>query len=140
MVEPRPGVASSLILFEGAGERVALEEWQAEADIELANAEGLELLVLAGGFVEGSILLFPGAGCDCPPANRFAHGPGRKARKKSGFKSAPLLHDRVCQFESIGDEARPANLTVRVSVNGRMPPGSEQADHHGTAVPLLGRV
>lgn len=94
----RPGVASSLILFEGADERVMLEEWQGGADIELVNAQGLELLVLAGGFTDGADSLVRWSWLRLPA--------GEPLRARVGpegayvwFKSAPLLHDRVCPFD-----------------------------------------
>ena len=54
---PRPGVHSSRLLFEGVDERVMLESWAAGAAIDLANANGLELLVIDGGFTHGSDIL-----------------------------------------------------------------------------------
>jgi quercetin dioxygenase-like cupin family protein len=94
----RPGVSSSLILFEGAGERVMLEGWQCGAEIELANPEGLELLVLAGAFIDGAQTL------DQWSWLRLAAGEPLRVRvgpqgAHVWYKFAPLLHDDVCAFE-----------------------------------------
>jgi hypothetical protein len=40
------------VLFDGYGERVILEDWQPGAIVDVENHDGLELLVLAGGFTE----------------------------------------------------------------------------------------
>ena len=94
----RPGVLSSLVLFEGAGERVMLEDWQPGAIVEVSNREGLELLVLAGGFTEGRARLDRLAWLRLPPGDRLC------ARVDSGgariwYKSAPLLHNDVCALD-----------------------------------------
>jgi anti-sigma factor ChrR (cupin superfamily) len=94
----RPGVSSSLTLFEGAGERVTLEEWQAGKDVSLANSRGLELLVLEGTFADGvdqferlSWLRLPlGQNLDVRVGSHGA---------RVWYKSAPLLHEDVCTFE-----------------------------------------
>jgi anti-sigma factor ChrR (cupin superfamily) len=41
-------------LFDNPFERVALERWSAGAEIALSSPDGLELLVLEGGFVDGA--------------------------------------------------------------------------------------
>lgn len=96
---PRPGVTSSLILFEGADERVMLEEWRPGATVELANSGGLELLVLAGSFADGTDTLDRWSWLRLPA--------GRSLRAEVGpegahvwLKSAPLLHEDVCAFEN----------------------------------------
>lgn len=95
----RPGVASSSVLFDGAGERVMLETWEAGAEIELANPRGLELLVLSGAFSDGIETL------DRWTWLRLPAGESLMARVKPQgarvwYKSAPLLHDDVCAFEN----------------------------------------
>lgn len=94
----RAGVCSSLTLFDGAGERVMLEEWQAGADIEIENQEGLELLVLNGGFAEGTDILKPLSWLRLP-AGQPLHAQVGSERTRVWFKVAPLLHDNVCAFE-----------------------------------------
>src|SRR3569833_2894178 len=48
-----PGGASSQKLFDNGHEEVRLERWQPNAGITIANSDGLELLVLDGGFAMG---------------------------------------------------------------------------------------
>ncbi len=95
-----PGVTSSTTLFAGADERVRLEEWQAGAEIILANAEGLEILVLAGGFSHAkdhferwSWLRLPAG-----DALRARVGPGGA---RIWYKSAPLLHAAICPMDTV---------------------------------------
>jgi quercetin dioxygenase-like cupin family protein len=103
----RPGVLSSAVLFEGSGERVMLEDWQRGATIQLSNLEGLELLVLAGGFNER------GARLDTLSWLRLPAGYPLCARVESDgarvwYKSAALLHDDVCAFEAECPSAMPS--------------------------------
>lgn len=93
----RPGVVSSRNVFTGSGERVMLEEWQAGAEVEVTNPEGLELLVLAGTFKEGSDTLDYWSWLRLPAGNplRASVGP---SGARVWFKSAPLLHANVCTF------------------------------------------
>ncbi|HJU23553.1 MAG TPA: cupin domain-containing protein [Casimicrobiaceae bacterium] len=95
----RAGVRSSVVLFEGSGERVMLEDWQPSATVELSNPEGLELLVLAGSFSEGLERL------DCLSWMRLPAGHRLRAHVASDgarvwYKSAPLLHDDVCALDA----------------------------------------
>lgn len=95
----RPGVLSARVLYDGAGERVMLEDWQAGAEIQLPNSEGLELLVIAGSFTDGVDRL------DRWSWLRLPSGESLNAKVGSDgasvwFKSAPLLHKDVCAFEN----------------------------------------
>lgn len=92
--------ASSLVLFEGAGERVMLEEWQAEAEMELSNREGLELLVLAGSFAEGGDTLQRLSWLRLPPGAPLRARVGPKGARV-WYKSAPLLHADICAMDSV---------------------------------------
>jgi quercetin dioxygenase-like cupin family protein len=94
---PRPGVASSRVLFAGSGERVLLEEWRAGAEVEVPNADGLELLVIAGGFREGADVLDYWSWLRLPAGQplRASVGP---SGARVWFKAAPLLHANVCAF------------------------------------------
>jgi hypothetical protein len=94
----RPGVISSLILFESSAEYVMVEEWRPRAEVELVNREGLELVVLAGGFTDGADTL------DRWSRLRLPAGEPLRARvepegARVWFKSTPLLHEGVCAFE-----------------------------------------
>lgn len=95
----RPGVAASRILFEGAGERVMLEDWQAGAAVNLANQAGLELLVLAGSFAEGGSMLAPWSWLRLPAGTALNARVGPDGAR-IWFKAAPLLHETVCAFET----------------------------------------
>lgn len=95
----RPGVTSSRILFDGADERVMVEEWEPGAQVELHNAHGLELLVLAGAFTDGGETL------DRWTWLRLPAGQALQARVDSHgarvwYKLAPLMHENVCDFDS----------------------------------------
>ncbi|MBB4569313.1 cupin domain-containing protein [Rhizobium leucaenae] len=100
--ELRNGVISSRILFEGAGEHVMLEDWQANADIELANPQGLELLVIDGSLTEAGDALERWSWLRLPPGQRFRARVGQDG-VRVWYQLAPLLHDDVCVFD--GSEA-----------------------------------
>lgn len=95
----RPGVTSSLILFEGADERVIFEAWQPGAEIELANPEGLELLVIAGAFADGAETLDPWSWLRLPAGEPLRAQVGPQGARV-WCKLAPLLHKDVCAFEN----------------------------------------
>jgi anti-sigma factor ChrR (cupin superfamily) len=90
-----PGVSSALILFEGADERVTLEEWRAGADVEAPNPEGLELLTLAGSFAEGGDVLRRLSWLRLPAGAPLRARVGPEGARV-WRKSAPLLHADVC--------------------------------------------
>ncbi len=93
----RPGVSSSLVLFEGANERVMLEEWRPGTEVELDNPAGLELLVLDGDCIKGTDTLDRWSWLRLPAGEslRAKVGP---AGARVWLKSAPLLHEDVCAF------------------------------------------
>lgn len=94
----RPGVISSRMLFASSAERVLLEDWRPNAQVEVINPQGLELFVVAGTFTEGPDTLTPWSWLRLPPGEplRASVGP---SGARVWFKSAPLLHDNVCAFE-----------------------------------------
>jgi len=94
----RRGVVSSVVLFEGGGERVMLEEWQPGATIELSNRDGLELLVLAGGFIAGAARLARLSWLRLPAGHPLC-AQVESDGARVWYKSAPLLHDDVCVLE-----------------------------------------
>ena len=97
--EPRAGVASSRILFDGSDERVMLEDWRPDADVEVANPRGLELLVIDGGFTEAGDALGRWSWLRLPAGQPLhARTGGQGARV--WYKSAPLLHQDVCLFDN----------------------------------------
>ncbi|ROT94518.1 cupin [Marinobacter sp. R17] len=94
----RPGIVAARLLFEGADERVLLEEWQPGAEVALEGFPGLELLVLDGRFSDGTDDL------DRYTWLRLPAGESLKARvgpegARVWYKVAPLMHERVCAFD-----------------------------------------
>jgi anti-sigma factor ChrR (cupin superfamily) len=100
----RPGVLASLVLFDSAFERVLIEKWQPGALVELPNAEGLELLVLEGGFVADGARLVRLSWLRLP-AGHAMRAQVEAEGARVWYKLAPLLHDPVCAFE---DERPPS--------------------------------
>jgi len=94
----RPGVLSSLLLFESTFERVMIEDWQPGAMVELQNPEGLELLALGGGFAAGAARLEPLSWLRLP-AGHALRAQVEFQGARVWYKLAPLLHDQVCAFE-----------------------------------------
>jgi hypothetical protein len=76
-----------------------LGEWEAGAEIELSNPLGLELLVLAGAFSDGVETLDRWTWLRLPAGEplRVRVGPHGT---RVWYKSAPLLHEDVCAFDS----------------------------------------
>jgi anti-sigma factor ChrR (cupin superfamily) len=95
----RPGVTSSLLLFEGADERVMLEVWQPGSEVELANPKGLELLVIAGTFANTADTLDRWSWLRLPPGESLRARVGPQGARV-WYKLAPLLHEDVCAFEN----------------------------------------
>ena len=92
-----PGVAASRKLFDDGHETVRLEDWQADATVEIANPTGLELLVLDGSFHDGQEDFTRLSWLRLPAATHL------KARTGTGgarvwSKAGRLLHDNVCEF------------------------------------------
>jgi ChrR-like protein with cupin domain len=94
---PLPGVVSSRILFAGSGERVLREEWQAGAEVAVANPDGLELFVLSGSFTEHADTLERWSWLRLPAGQplRASVGP---SGARVWLKAGPLLHANVCAF------------------------------------------
>lgn len=95
---PGEGVVSSLVLFEGAGERVILEDWQPGAKVDLTNANGLELLVISGSFVNRADTLERWSWLRLPPGEPL-HAQAGPEGARVWYKLAPLMHENVCAFE-----------------------------------------
>jgi len=94
----RAGVIASRVLFDGAGERVMLEEWAAGADIEVNDPQGLELLVLAGELSDGAESLDRWTWLRLPAGEPLRARVGPQGAHV-WYKLAPLLHEDVCAFD-----------------------------------------
>lgn len=95
----RSGVLSSRVLFEGAGERVMIEEWQAGAQVQLINPVGLELLIVAGEFSDGTETPDRWTWLRLPPGQSLHARVGEKGAHV-WYKLAPLMHEDVCAFDA----------------------------------------
>ncbi|RUM24331.1 cupin [Rhizobium vallis] len=97
--QARAGVASSRILFDGSDERVMLEDWHPDAEVEIANPKGLELLVIEGGFTETGDTLGRWSWLRLPAGQPLLAKTGGQGARV-WYKSAPLLHEDVCLFDN----------------------------------------
>ncbi|KXV23817.1 cupin [Gluconobacter japonicus] len=95
----RSGVTASRLLFERFGEKVVVEDWEADTHQVLVNPDGLELLVLSGGLTEGGDELTRWSWLRLPAGMPFDARIGTKGARV-WFKSAPLLHPDVCAFDA----------------------------------------
>ena len=96
-VEPAPAVLSSVILFDSPHEQVRMEDWQPGGTIRLMNARGLEVLVVSGSFSDGQETFEHLSWLRLPAGNDLHARVGLEGARV-WFKSAQLLHDRVCKF------------------------------------------
>ncbi|RFB94758.1 cupin [Rhizobium leguminosarum bv. trifolii] len=96
---------SSTTLFDGADERVMLDDWQAHVDIELANPRGLELLVIDGSLTQAGDTLERWSWLRLPAGQSFRASIGARGARV-WYKSAPLIHDDVCAFDRAGDKGQ----------------------------------
>ena len=92
-----PGVTASRKLFDNGHEEVRLEDWQANATVEMANPNGLELLVVNGSFHDGVE--------DFTRLSWLRLPPGAHLKAKTGAsgarvwsKASKLLQDNICDF------------------------------------------
>lgn len=95
----RPGVESARLLFEGAGERVVMEEWQPGVTVALSDFPGLELLVLNGGFTRGNDELEQYSWLRLPAGESLAARVGPQGARV-WYKIAPPIHEQVCAFDA----------------------------------------
>lgn len=101
----RPGVVSSRLLFGGSAERVLLEDWQPNAQVEVVNPKGMELFVIAGTFTEGPDRLDAWSWLRVPAGEPLRASVGLSGARV-WLKSAPLLHNNVCAFEDESHSGR----------------------------------
>ncbi|WGR95188.1 cupin domain-containing protein [Bradyrhizobium sp. ISRA435] len=93
-LEPRPGAASAIELFDDGFESVRFESWMPDKPIVIENVRGLEALVLAGSVSIGDQMLTSQSWARLPAgqALRAVSGP---EGAKVWLKDAPLLHQDV---------------------------------------------
>jgi quercetin dioxygenase-like cupin family protein len=92
-----PGVLASRTLFDNGHEQVRAQTWHPNAAVEIANPDGLELLVLAGSFSDGADSFWPQSWLRLPPGAHFnaRTGPGGA---RVWLKAGALLQDNLCAF------------------------------------------
>jgi hypothetical protein len=93
---PGPGQASTL-LFDDGHERVGIEDWPANSPVGIANRQGLELLVLCGGFSLDGEMLERDAWLRLPGGTDLAAVSGAEGAR-AWVRLGPLLHRDVCAF------------------------------------------
>ncbi|MEP6830269.1 MAG: cupin domain-containing protein, partial [Rhizomicrobium sp.] len=92
-----PGVAASHKLFDNGHEEVRIEKWQRDATIDIANPNGLELLVLEGSFTDGTELLERHTWLRLPPGQHLKARTGDRGAR-IWLKAGALLQDNICEF------------------------------------------
>jgi hypothetical protein len=76
---------------------VRFEDWQAGASVTVENTNGLEFLVLSGGFTVSGESLEPQAWGRLP-AGMALHAHVSADGARVWMKHGPLLHQNVCAF------------------------------------------
>ena len=92
-----PGVLASRTLFDNGHEEVRGETWHPHANIEIANPDGLELLVLTGSFSDGADSFGPQSWLRLPPGTHFNARTGPDGARV-WLKAGALLQDNLCAF------------------------------------------
>ncbi|HWX48439.1 MAG TPA: cupin domain-containing protein [Roseomonas sp.] len=96
-VEPRPGAASTTVLFNDRNEEVRLETWSAGERVVVANPRGLELLVLSGALTaDGEAMRSQSWGR--LPAGIDLNAEIGPTDATVWLKDAPLLHPDVIKL------------------------------------------
>jgi len=95
--DPLPSVRTATVLFDNGHEQVRLEDWKPGADLQLGNPDGLEMLVLAGGFSDGHQEFGYQSWLRLPPASPLNATVGPQGAKV-WLKAGPLLQDKIVQF------------------------------------------
>ncbi len=96
-IEPRPGAARAIVLFNDGHEVVRLEDWAAGETVAVGNQRGLEFLVLSGGLTVGGETLEPRSWGRLPAGTGLKGTVGPRGAK-IWIKEAPLLHPDICRL------------------------------------------
>lgn len=96
-IDPSPGVLASTVLFDNGHEQVRVDEWQPGAKLRLANPDGLELLVLSGGFSDGTETFETQSWLRLPAGSHLKAQVGADGAR-IWLKAGPLLQHNVVQF------------------------------------------
>jgi quercetin dioxygenase-like cupin family protein len=94
---PTPDVDRSRILFDDGHEEVRLEDWRADETIKITNPDGLELLLLQGGFSHGQENFDPLSWLRLPAGMDLSATTGPDGAR-IWWKKAALLPKEVCAF------------------------------------------
>lgn len=96
-VAPRPGAIRATLLFNDGHEEVRIEDWGADETFTVANARGLEFLLLSGTMTMGRERLEPQSWGRLPAGNDLVAvtGPGPV---RIWLKDAPLQHPDVLRI------------------------------------------
>jgi quercetin dioxygenase-like cupin family protein len=98
-VGPAPGPLRSMVLYESPYERVDIEQWQGNAEVELRNPRGLEVLILSGSLASEHDELERWSWVRLPAGQDLLGRAGAEGAR-IWLKSAPLLQDRLCELTS----------------------------------------
>jgi quercetin dioxygenase-like cupin family protein len=91
----RPGVGAASILFDDGDEQVRLEDWIAAETVTVANARGLEFLVVSGSLTVGDEELRQQSWGRFPVGTPLQAAVGPQGAKL-WIRDAPLMHADVC--------------------------------------------
>lgn len=94
---PRPGAKSARVLFEDAAERVWIEDWIPDAQIEVGNEAGLEFLVTDGAVEINGETCRPQSWGRLPAGQTLAALTGPQGAQ-IWIKAAPLQHAEVLEL------------------------------------------
>lgn len=100
-LEPRSGVPGAVELFNDGFENVFIEDLSPGTTVSIANARGLEALVLAGSVSVGDQNLAR-QGWIRLPAGQALHLVSGAEGAKVWVKDAPLIHPDVCRLPQTG--------------------------------------
>ena len=96
-VLPRSGCSSAIVLFDDGHEQVRIEDWNAGETITVANARGLEFLVISGGMSVGDENMEPQSWGRLPAGSDLVSAVGAEGAKV-WIKDAQLMHPDILEM------------------------------------------